>query len=328
MGFETIKGQPLATSLLRKTVATGRVGGGYLFVGPEGVGKSKAARLFAMALNCESRENVPCSVCPACRKILAGEHPDVFSLGLQEGKSRILIEQIRELQEHLAYAPYEGKRRVVIIDPADNLSPEAANAFLLTLEAPPAHTVLILVTSSLYALLPTIRSRCQIVRFSTLSKDALLEIAKGIGLAVDSGSPYLERCQGSMSRLMNFINEASDKKSIEMWQFLTGLFAQPGQVDLIETPKWAKQRKSVCVFLGKALWLLRDLLVAGEAGAASYVIDGERTRRVREKTQGIPPEKIQALIVKVFLLLDDLRWNAAPDLVYEYFRCEVENLYG
>ena len=328
MGFSALKGQPLATALLRKTVATGRVGGGYLFVGPEGVGKSKAARLFAMALNCESTEDAPCGVCPACRKILAGEHPDVFSLGFQAGKTRILIEQIRELQEGLAYAPYEGKRRVVIIDPVDTLSPEAANAFLLTLEAPPSHTVLILVTSSLYVLLPTIRSRCQIVRFSILSKEALLAVASGEGLAVEPGSPYLERCQGSMTRLMAFLDAAASEKDSEMWRFLTGLLTNPGEVDLIETPKWAKQKTSVAAFLGKALWLLRDLLVAEEAGAFPYVIDGERTRRVREKIRHVPPERVQTLISSVFGLLDDLKWNAAPDLVYEYFRCEVENLYG
>jgi len=328
MGFEALKGQPLATALLRKTVATNRVGGGYLFAGPEGVGKSKAARLFAMALNCESTGDAPCGVCPACRKILAGEHPDVFFLGFQEGKTRILIEQIRELQEGLAYAPYEGRRRVVIIDPVDTLSPEAANAFLLTLEAPPSHTVLILVTSSLYALLPTIRSRCQIVRFSILSKEALLAVASCEGLAVDPDSPYLERCQGSMTRLMAFIDAASSEKEGEMWRFLTGLLMNPGEVDLIETPKWAKQKTSVTALLGKALWLLRDLLVAEETGAVPYVIDRERTFRVKEKIRRVPAEGIQALISKIFGLLDDLKWNAAPDLVYEYFRCEVENLYG
>ena len=98
MGFSALKGQPLATALLRKTVATGRVGGGYLFVGPEGVGKSKAARLFAMALNCDhSVDGDGCGVCPSCRAIADGNSPDFLLVGpenretFDERSDRILL---------------------------------------------------------------------------------------------------------------------------------------------------------------------------------------------------------------------------------------------
>jgi len=175
-------GQTAVIHLIQRMVLSDRAGGSYLFIGPKGVGKTMAARFFAMAVNCLATSSRPCGHCEACVKILENVHPDLLTLSPEPKKQTISIEQIRQIQETLAFAPYEGKRRLVIIEPADRLGPEAANALLLTLEAPPAHTIFILVTATPYALLDTIRSRCQIIRFSPLTQEALLEVGRHHGL--------------------------------------------------------------------------------------------------------------------------------------------------
>jgi DNA polymerase-3 subunit delta' len=170
-------GQPGVVAMLGSALREGRLAHAYLFAGPGQVGKATAARELAMALNCRG-EDPPCHRCRQCHEIEAGHHPDLELVAVgglceepdhrdhhTDGSKDIRICQVRRLQRLLSRAPYEGQHRVVILDPADALNVEAANAFLKTLEEPPASAVLILVTSREEALPPTVRSRCRRVAF-------------------------------------------------------------------------------------------------------------------------------------------------------------------
>ena len=141
----------------------------YLFLGAKGVGRSAAARRLAQVLNCTG-DDPPCLECNQCTRIAAGIHADVQTLTItedSEGTTRKLIsvEQVREMEKTVALNPYEGRTRVVVIDPADLLSDGAQNAFLKTLEEPPPHVVLILIAGDAASLLETIRSRCTLIEF-------------------------------------------------------------------------------------------------------------------------------------------------------------------
>jgi DNA polymerase-3 subunit delta' len=166
MSFSTIIGQDEAIHLIRKALARNRVPQAYLFTGPEGIGKKLTALTLAKALNCLVVSDDACETCKACYKINKGCHPDVAIIEA-EGQF-IKIDQIRELQKQVGYKPFEGRKKVSILNNAEKLNLEAANALLKTLEEPPPDTVFILVSSSPGALLPTIVSRCQSVRFSPL----------------------------------------------------------------------------------------------------------------------------------------------------------------
>ncbi len=160
---------------IQHTVASDRIAGAYLFVGPTGVGKELVARYFAQLVFCEANTEPPevCGTCLACRKVESGNHPDLQIIR-PEG-SLMKIGQIRTLQRQVIYEPLEAKRKVYILTDVDRMNPEAENCLLKTLEEPPAASVLILLTDNAQALLPTTRSRCQILQFHALSTSVLAE---------------------------------------------------------------------------------------------------------------------------------------------------------
>lgn len=166
MSFGEVVGQERAVALLRRAVENDKVAHAYIFHGPQGVGKRLAAVTLAKALNCNGEGERPCGDCIPCRKIDKGIHPDVALI--EPDGANIRIEQIREIMRQVSMGAYEGRKRLYILDPAEALGLEAANAFLKTLEEPPLDTVFVLVTDKMKTLLPTIISRCQHIPFTAL----------------------------------------------------------------------------------------------------------------------------------------------------------------
>jgi DNA polymerase-3 subunit delta' len=171
-------GQDRAVAALQRGLAQGRRAHAYLLVGPSQVGKGTLALELAQALNCEGPEP-PCQECSACRRIAAGIHADVQVVGVEAGDGGlhkdISIDQIREVGRAVSLRPFEGRCRVIIIDPADAMNEAAQNAFLKTLEEPPPDVVFVLITSRPQALRATIRSRCQQLDLSPLPLPQLEE---------------------------------------------------------------------------------------------------------------------------------------------------------
>lgn len=207
-------GQSRPIAVLSGAVVSGRVHHAYLFTGPDGVGKKRVALAFAQALNCQGEAAVagwPCGSCRACAKIAQGIHPDVSLLEPDRSKARwvIKIESVREITRQVAFKPYEGRRRVVVIDDAHTVTVEGANAFLKTLEEPTGDTVFVLLTSQPRALLTTIRSRCQALRFAPLSVDVLRQLLEGQGIERGVASLAAAFAEGSVSRAQALCQEGA-----------------------------------------------------------------------------------------------------------------------
>jgi len=176
MPFADIKGHDLQIGMLKSDLQAQSLAGAYLFSGQEGLGKYLAAITFAKAINCLNSEGDACGVCVSCRKIDKGEHPDVHFLEPQEGSDALKVEDVRQLQRKVSLRPYEAKKNIVLIREAHCLTAEAANALLKTLEEPPEHAVFILTSSKQALLFKTVISRCRIIRFAPLARQALEEI--------------------------------------------------------------------------------------------------------------------------------------------------------
>jgi DNA polymerase-3 subunit delta' len=182
MPFREVVGHRKLVSLLAGAVRHDSLPPSLIFAGPPGVGKRLTALSVAQALNCTSLraadrhlELDACGACAACTRIARGVHPDV--LVLEPGDSgNIRIEPVRELIDRSGYRPFEGRRRVAIVDGADALVPGAQNALLKTLEEPPSSSVFILITARPDALLPTVRSRCPRLTFRQLDPGEVAEV--------------------------------------------------------------------------------------------------------------------------------------------------------
>lgn len=206
MSWTRIRGHEQLVRAFQGVLERGRLAHAYLFVGPEGIGKRRFAIELAKTLMCEKPPSAEegraaCDMCPACLQVDAGTHPDYQYLGIPEGKHEFPIELMQEVIGHLALKPARGRHRVAIIDDADTLSEEAANCFLKTLEEPPPSSLLILLGSSPDRQLPTILSRCQLIRFRPLPDEVIAErlLAQEFVETADEARRIAQLCKGSLS---------------------------------------------------------------------------------------------------------------------------------
>lgn len=207
--FSNILGQPKVRDFLRAAVVQDRVSHAYLFTGPAGSNKTLAAYAFAQGFMCPKGTNGPrggnCGSCDTCGRIMRKKHPDVRYFA-PEGASGYLVEQIRDIVADAALAPIQAKRKVYILDRVDLLGVQAANAFLKTLEEPPADVVIILLGRTRESVLPTIVSRCQVVPFRTIpATEAAGIVAQNTGASIEQSRIALEACDGSIIHAVEFL---------------------------------------------------------------------------------------------------------------------------
>lgn len=203
MSFHGIAGHSNAIRAIKRILNSGRVAHAYLFSGPEGVGKKKVATAFIEALFCES--GAGCGTCISCRKIASGNHPDIHTLA-PDGQF-IKVDQVRALQKELAYRPYEAPRKACIIDGADRFNLSSGNSLLKTLEEPPGNALIILLAANLEAVLPTIRSRCQLLPFSGVPVDEISAYLEKTGIDPDSSRVAASLADGSIAKAASLCSE-------------------------------------------------------------------------------------------------------------------------
>ena len=177
--FDDVVGQHALTTTLKNAIAAGKLAHAYLFCGPRGVGKTTCARIFAKTINClhPGPGGEACGECESCQAFQAGRSLNVHELDAASNNS---AEDIRALIEQVNILPQMGRYKVFIIDEVHMLSTAAANAFLKTLEEPPAHAIFILATTEKQKLLPTILSRCQIYDFNRMEVNDIVHHLKRV----------------------------------------------------------------------------------------------------------------------------------------------------
>jgi DNA polymerase III subunit delta' len=330
-------------TLLSRAVARDTLPPSLLFSGPAGVGKRRAALAIAEALNClqpraggpgesgpEGQANLlerdACGECVPCRRVARGVHPDVILIEPAD-TGTIKIDQIRDVIERAGYRPFEGRRRVVVIDEADSLMPAAQHALLKTLEEPPSASIFILVSSMPDALLPTVRSRCQRLRFGSLTaaevataliRDheygeadahaAAADADGSIGRALESQSVDLIAVRAVAQRLLEQTARQSDPVAlVRAAQELAGGKGSP-----------ASEREQLAVLLRTLASLLRDLGILSSRGDASLIANVDLQTALSRLTGAFDTERSSRAFAAVDQALAALERNASPKLVADW----------
>jgi DNA polymerase-3 subunit delta' len=169
--FNNVLGHDLPINIINSYIEKSRFFGGFIFSGPQGIGKKMVAKIIAQALNCTADLNKPCGSCSSCLKTEKLQHPDLHII--ENDESQIKIEDIRGIQREANFRPYEGVMKVFIIDNAHRLNPDAANSLLKLLEEPPKDSLIILITHKPQAIFKTVLSRCKVIKFAPLSRTGL-----------------------------------------------------------------------------------------------------------------------------------------------------------
>ena len=212
--FDAVVGQEALTTTLKKSVQTGKLAHAYLFCGPRGVGKTTCARIFAKAINCmnPSPEGNPCETCESCLSFNEQRNYNIHELDAASNNS---VDDIRELIQQAQIPPQVGKYKVFIIDEVHMLSPGAFNAFLKTLEEPPAHVIFILATTEKNKLLPTILSRCQIYDFKRMEVNDIVRHLEfvagdaGITYEVEALNVIAQKADGGMRDALSIFDQVA-----------------------------------------------------------------------------------------------------------------------
>ncbi len=214
MTFDSVVGQSALTTTLKNAVSSGKLAHAYLFCGPRGVGKTTCARIFAKVINClnPTPSGDACGECESCRAFTEGRSLNIFEL---DAASNNGVEHIKALMEQTRIPPQTGKYKVFIIDEVHMLSPQAFNAFLKTLEEPPAHVIFILATTEKHKILPTIISRCQIYDFERMTVQSIINHLKnvaekeGIKYEEEALNLIAEKADGGMRDALSIFDQAA-----------------------------------------------------------------------------------------------------------------------
>ncbi|MDD2366324.1 MAG: DNA polymerase III subunit delta' [Desulfuromonadaceae bacterium] len=208
MPFAEILGHNQNIEVLKRSLLNGKTAHSYIFEGISGSGRKKTALSLIQALFCKVIPDDSCGVCPSCRKVSGGNHPDIHIVSPLPDKRDISVDQLRDLQHDLSLRPYEAPRKTCIIDPAERMNPSSANSLLKTLEEPPGNALIILITENSGTLLTTVRSRCQLIRFAPLSVENLTELLMKNGMSHDAAALVAPMCGGSLQKAVELNNEA------------------------------------------------------------------------------------------------------------------------
>ncbi len=319
MAFKDIPGNDGVKRILRLALERGRVPGSLIFGGPEGVGKTAMALTLAKALNCLTLTSDSCDACPSCRAVDAGRHPDVMVLTAEVRD--VKIEQTR-LVKQLAYLrPMSGRRRVFVVGEAENLNEASANSILKVLEEPPAFSHIVLVTPSPYALLPTIRSRCQSLTFSAIAREEIEKILTERDFSREQARVLSLLVDGNLERALERGWDEVQALREDSWALFEALDSGGRAGRFLE--RFGAVPKAVQEEFGAVLEVfasfVRDILLLRLGGDTALLLNPDFEARLREAAEPWSARRALGVLAELDFVLAELGRNLNKGLLATTF---------
>ncbi|MBW1902858.1 MAG: DNA polymerase III subunit delta', partial [Deltaproteobacteria bacterium] len=321
-------------------MASQKIPHAYLFAGIPGIGKTSTAMAFAMALNCREPNGFEgCGHCPACRQLIGGNFPDFLSI--QPEGQNILIEQIKDLNRSLGFAPVSGGYRVSVIHQAETMTDEAANSFLKTLEEPPPKNILILKVTEPLDLFPTIVSRCQKVPFQPLSaRDIKIWLIKNRDLNEETATLLARISEGSLGRALRmYEGDFLEKRTAWLSKLmqLPGFSKEEALNMALECAEEDRKKGLDFPASGEAGMLdmlsvwgnwYRDLLLLQVVGSIDLLINIDFSNQLKKNGESFTVENLIDSIMAVHQARLDIRRMRNATLVMEHMVLRLNGLAG
>jgi DNA polymerase-3 subunit delta' len=315
MAFKDVAGNVRVKRILKLALERNRVPNSLIFGGPEGVGKTALALTLAKTLNCQTLTDDSCDECPSCRAIDEGRHPDVMTFAAEVRD--VKIEQTRLLKQMAYLRPMSGKKRVFIIEEAENLNEASANSLLKVLEEPPAFTHLFLVTASPFRLLPTIRSRCRSLTFSAIGREEIEEILIEREFSREQARILSLIVDGNLDRALELEWDQVQALKEEAWGLFESLASTDRPSRFLE--RFGAVPKAVQEEFGAVLEVFssfaRDILLLRLGGDASLLLNPDLEGRLRGAAGSWAAPQVVGVIEEIDRVLADLRGNLNKGLL-------------
>ncbi len=340
--FEEVSGQEHVIRTLQNAIRSERVAHAYLFCGPRGTGKTTTARLLAKALNCERAPTPePCNTCPACVQITEGRYLDMKEIDAASNRG---IDEIRELRDNVAYAPANGRFKVYVIDEAHQITGDAFNAFLKTLEEPPPHVVFVMATTEAHKIPATIVSRCQKFEFRRATMEQLREriayVAGQEGVMIEDNAltliareanggwrdalslleQVLAFCEGTITAkdvytVLGTVDADTLYQLAEHIRLADGAAAYQLLEELIAEGKDPRQ------LLKDATAHYRTLMLS--AAGSPPPLDADQAARILDQSRAYGQHRIIGAIETLAQVDREARWSEQPRLLLELAVCRL-----
>jgi len=312
-------GHEWAVDMLRQHIAREAVRHAYLFSGPPGLGRRTLALRFAQALNCPQlpAPGQPCDVCRDCKQIGAMQHPDLSIVQAETEGGTLKVDQVREIRRTLALKPYQSKYRVAIFLRFQEASEGAANALLKTLEEAPGYAILILTADNPEQLLPTITSRCEILRLRPLPVGIIEEHLKSHGAKAESARLIAHVSGGRPGYALRLLEDESALEfRAERLADLTGLLSSTRVQKFNYAEKLAKDKESMRQTLLVWLSYWRDVLLR-VSGAAASIANIDQDGTITSLANRLTLDEARRVVREMELALERLERNVNPRLLAE-----------